>query len=106
MKQALVVKLAPTPEQHAALLRTLETFNAAFIAYKARMAGVRVVCIDPAYTSQTCSRCGHCEKANRKSQARFLCRSCGFSAHADANAACNIARRAAVIPPNAAPLAG
>ena len=29
MKQVLVVKLAPTPEQHAALLRTLETFNAA-----------------------------------------------------------------------------
>jgi putative transposase len=29
MKQTLVVKLAPTPDQYAALLRTLETFNAA-----------------------------------------------------------------------------
>jgi len=29
MKQTLLVKLAPTPEQHRALLRTLETFNAA-----------------------------------------------------------------------------
>src|SRR5262245_9206884 len=29
MKQVLVVKLAPSPEQHAALARTLETFNAA-----------------------------------------------------------------------------
>ena len=29
MKQTLLVKLAPTPEQHAALLRTLEAFNAA-----------------------------------------------------------------------------
>ena len=29
MKQTLLVKLAPTVEQHAALLRTLETFNAA-----------------------------------------------------------------------------
>lgn len=29
MKQVLVVKLAPEPEQHAALLRRLETFNAA-----------------------------------------------------------------------------
>jgi hypothetical protein len=29
MKQPLLVKLAPTPDQHAALLRTLETFNAA-----------------------------------------------------------------------------
>src|SRR5579859_3726448 len=29
MKQTVLVKLAPTPEQHAALLRTLEAFNAA-----------------------------------------------------------------------------
>src|SRR6185312_10414459 len=29
MKQTLLVKLAPTPDQHASLLRTLETFNAA-----------------------------------------------------------------------------
>jgi putative transposase len=80
----------------------------AFIAYKAALAGVPVVYVDPAYTSQTCSRCGHCEKANRKSQSRFQCRSCGFSAHADLNAAANIRARgrAAVIPPDAAPLAG
>jgi IS605 OrfB family transposase len=61
----------------------------AFIAYKAQMAGVRLVLVNPAYTSQTCSRRGHCEKANRKSQSQFLCVSCGFSAHADANAAVN-----------------
>ena len=77
----------------------------AFIAYKAQMAGVQLVLVNPAYTSQTCSRCGHCEKANRKSQAKFLCVSCGYSAHADLNAAVNIGR-AAVIPPDAAPLAG
>lgn len=78
----------------------------AFIAYKAALAGVLVVYVNPAYTSQKCSHCGHCEKANRRSQARFLCRSCGFSAHADLNAAVNISRRAAVIPPDAAALAG
>jgi putative transposase len=32
MKQTLLVKLAPPPDQHAALLRTLETFNAACTA--------------------------------------------------------------------------
>jgi putative transposase len=78
----------------------------AFIAYKAALAGVRVVYVNPAYTSQTCSACGHCEKANRTSQAKFLCRSCGFSAHADVNAAINIACRAAVNRPDAAALAG
>ena len=78
----------------------------AFIAYKAALAGVRVVYINPAYTSQTCSACGHCEKANRTSQSQFLCRSCGFSAHADVNAAVNIRSRAAVNRPDAAALAG
>jgi putative transposase len=80
----------------------------AFIAYKAALAGVPVVYVNPAYSSQTCSQCGHCEKANRKSQARFLCVTCGYSAHADLNAAVNIRARsrAAVIPPDAAPLAG
>jgi IS605 OrfB family transposase len=77
----------------------------AFIAYQAQVTGVRVVLVNPAYTSQICSHCGQCEKANRKSQAQFLCVSCGFSAHADANAAVNISR-AAVIPPDAATLAG
>jgi putative transposase len=75
----------------------------AFIGYKAALAGVPVIYVNPVYTSQTCSRCGHCAKANRHSQAKFLCVSCGYSAHADLNAAENI-RRAAVIPPDAAPL--
>jgi transposase len=56
-----------------------------------------VVYVNRAYTSQTCSRCGHRAKANRKSQAHFLCVGCGFSAHADLNAA-NIARRAVYDP--------
>jgi IS605 OrfB family transposase len=66
----------------------------AFIAYKAALAGVPVAYVHPAYTSQTCSRCGHCERANRRSQAAFTCRSCGFSAHADLNAAENIRKAA------------
>jgi IS605 OrfB family transposase len=78
----------------------------AFIAYKAALAGVRMVYVDPAYTSQTCSACGLCEKANRRTQSTFLCLSSGFSAHADVNAAVNIRSRAAVNRPYAAPLAG
>jgi putative transposase len=49
-----------------------------------------VVKVDPRNTSRTCSECGHCEKDNRKSQAKFLCVSCGMSMNADANAALNI----------------
>ncbi|WP_326777149.1 RNA-guided endonuclease InsQ/TnpB family protein [Streptomyces sp. NBC_01445] len=64
-----------------------------FIAYKAKRAGVPVVYVDPAYTSQECSQCHHIARANRPSQARFACRSCGFVEHADYNASHNIAHR-------------
>ena len=52
----------------------------------------RLVEVNPAYTSQTCSECGHTDKENRKSQARFQCVYCGFASNADTNAAMNIRR--------------
>ncbi|WP_326579747.1 transposase [Actinacidiphila glaucinigra] len=64
-----------------------------FLEYKARRAGVPLVYVDPAYTSQTCSECQYTDKRNRTSQARFECRSCGVVAHADLNASRNIARK-------------
>jgi IS605 OrfB family transposase len=94
-------------KRHRSALHSWSFFQLrAFIAYKAALAGVRVVYVNPAYTSQTCSACGHCERANRTSQSKFQCRSCGFSAHAEVNAAVNIRQsargRTAVIPPDAA----
>jgi putative transposase len=61
-----------------------------FLTYKAAWAGVEVRLVDPAYTSQTCSRCGYCAASNRHSQASFLCQQCGFCCHADYNAALNL----------------
>lgn len=74
-----------------------------FINYKARLAGVRVVFVNPAFTSQQCSRCGHVDGGNRPNQCSFQCRRCGFAEHADVNAAVNLEVRgwAAVNPPNA-----
>ncbi len=64
----------------------------AFLSYKARLLGVCLHLVDPRNTSRTCSACGHCAQANRKSQAEFACQSCGFAAPADWNAAINISR--------------
>jgi putative transposase len=55
----------------------------------------RVERIYPAYTSQRCSACGHVASGNRESQA-FRCVACGHQAHADVNAALNIAAGHAV----------
>ncbi|MET7782952.1 transposase [Streptomyces sp. NPDC005388] len=64
-----------------------------FIVYKAKRAGVPLVFVDPAYTSQTCAECGHIDKRNRVDQGLFICRGCGVVAHADRNASHNIAAR-------------
>jgi transposase len=56
----------------------------------------RIEKINPAYTSQTCSVCGHRVPENRESQAVFRCVACGHRAHADVNAAINIAAGRAV----------
>jgi putative transposase len=69
------------------------------IVYKAALAGVPVHVVDPRNTSRTCPSCGCIDKANRKTQASFVCTSCGFAGHADVIAAGNIASRAAVSPP-------
>nr|WP_206314077.1 RNA-guided endonuclease TnpB family protein [Streptomyces coryli] len=50
----------------------------------------RVIPVDPAYTSQRCSACGHVDTKNRESQSVFVCTACGFACHADVNAAINI----------------
>jgi putative transposase len=67
-----------------------------FIEYKAKLAGIPVSAVNPGHTSQRCSRCGHTARCNRKAQSIFSCIQCGFSLHADLNAAKNIALRADV----------
>ena len=60
-----------------------------FVEYKARRMGVRVVYVDPRYTSKTCSNCLH---VGTRRQDDFSCKNCRQGSHADLNAARNIAR--------------
>lgn len=51
----------------------------------------RVEDVPAPYTSLRCSACGWIDKNSRKSQAEFVCSSCGFTCNADTNAAVNVA---------------
>lgn len=69
------------------------------LEYKACLAGIPVVAVDPRNTSRTCPKCEHIDKANRRSQSKFCCTQCEFTDHADHVGAVNIARKAAVMQP-------
>ena len=58
--------------------------------------GFTLTKIDPAYTSQTCSKCGAVVKANRQGEL-YHC-DCGLIIDADTNAAINILRRGVYCP--------
>ncbi|MFZ1027009.1 MAG: transposase [Limnoraphis robusta] len=71
-----------------------------FTEYKARIAGVDVILVDPRYTSQTCSICHHVHPEKGKSYRNgkhFKCGFCGFEHDADVNGALNIAQLGAVV---------
>ena len=58
------------------------------LAHKAECAGRKFMKVNPAYTSQTCSRCG--TRTLHELKDRIFNCSCGYSAHRDANASRNI----------------
>jgi putative transposase len=60
------------------------------LEHAARYHGATVVKVNPAYTSQRCSRCNLVHANSRESQAEFACTGCGHRDNADVNAAKNI----------------
>lgn len=63
-----------------------------FLSYKCAARGISIVKVDARYTSQRCSCCGQIKKENRQG-GKYACNRCGFSCHADINAAVNIRDR-------------
>jgi putative transposase len=52
-----------------------------------------IVKVNPAYSSQTCSKCKHTSKENRKTQSLFECINCGYTENADLQATFNLLQR-------------
>jgi putative transposase len=71
-----------------------------FLEYKARVAGVSLILVPPAYTSQTCHRCLHIHPdpaQSYRSGKSFKCGHCGWEGDADLNGANVIALLGAVV---------
>lgn len=61
------------------------------LKYKAKKNQQTVINVDPKYTSQTCPKCGHIEKANRNKNLHiFCCKNCGYKSNDDRIGAMNL----------------
>jgi putative transposase len=60
-----------------------------FLSYKAVEAGRKLGLVNPAYTTQMCSSCGHCV-AKKLSERQHICVQCGYTVDRDFNASQNI----------------
>ena len=63
------------------------------LAYKAENAGRKLFKVDPAYTSQDCSHCGHRSGKKELHIRKWVCSNCQAEHDRDVNAARNILAR-------------
>jgi putative transposase len=63
---------------------------AVLLSYKAAWAGRRFVAVNPAYTSQDCSQCGHRKTDLSLADGTYACLCCGVALDRDLNASRNI----------------
>jgi len=89
IRERTTVRKAQRRKHHSWAFRQLRFF----LEYKARLAGIPLVVVDPNYTSQICSVCKTIGNRNGK---HFSCPSCGNIIDADVNAAKNIAQLGAL----------
>jgi IS605 OrfB family transposase len=90
IRKSVTVRKAQRSRHHSWAFYQLRSF----IEYKAAIAGIPVVLVNPRGTSHICPKCKHNERANRPNRDIFRCVQCGFSGNADHVAAINIAARA------------
>lgn len=77
--------------------RTYRSIVKAKLARLEEQFGIQIASVNPAYTSQECSRCHYVSKNNRKSQKQFICQHCYLHCNADVNAGRVINQRRSLI---------
>jgi len=95
IRTRMTVRKAQRSRQHSWAFAQLGSF----IEYKAALAGVPLVFVTGAYTSQTCPVCNHIDNGNRPTRDTFRCVQCGYAGSADHVGAINIAFKGEVIRP-------
>lgn len=66
------------------------------LEHKAIQEGIRVIKVNPRYTSQTCYKCGYVSRSNRRNYKQFKCVRCEFEVNVDRLASVNICLRAGI----------
>ena len=86
-KLANIRQTARTSRKNEKNLHTWSFYRLSqFIEYKAKLEGIKVEYVNPAYTSQTCPKCSEKNKAQDR---KYQCK-CGFKKHRDLVGAMNI----------------
>ncbi|HHY80237.1 MAG TPA: IS200/IS605 family element transposase accessory protein TnpB [Thermoanaerobacter sp.] len=89
-----------SPELSKRLNRLIQQFGKRYITEKLKrlneLYGIEIVEVNPAYTSQQCSKCGYVDKDNRKSTHEFECKACRYKINAQINGARNILNRRSI----------
>lgn len=64
-----------------------------YITYKAEKAGKKLLLVNSAYTSKTCSKCDNIDYDLKLKDRTYKCKQCGYKENRDYNAAINIKNR-------------
>ena len=91
LKSMMSSAKGPGKAQKAGLNRGLATAGlgelSQIVANQCDKRGIHLIPVPPQGSSQSCPRCGHRQRKNRKSQAIFRCLNCSWPGHLDRSAA-------------------
>lgn len=89
-----------SPELSKKMNRLIQNFGKKYIREKLNrfkeLFSIKIIEVNPAYTSQECSSCGYIDSGNRKDTETFRCKACNSKINAQVNGARNISKRSSL----------